>query len=1139
MTRSIDDTVVHLLLLLLLLLSTNVLSSRVSKIWKDCSSVEFFDTTAGTCVDCENYVLHPTESSLSRVPDTSNVDSYGNALSCKCPAGSIKVDATCSQQIFQGQFSACAEYVCASSCTGQTLPSVDQERCIACGGTTESIAFSSSSATLSEPVWDGSACTCANANSVLVDKDPAGNNLDFYVCNTCPPNAYAADAYTCVSCPDENMEWSGSACVCASGFELTGVSAIGERTCLKTTEVDFINSRVTATQASSLRYRDFAGLLTGSESVLTSLTYKHYYLKAATRCAAFHSAEDVQGCQSLANLCAMQLFSLEAKVCELYRDIYLGRNGEKVAEMYDSLSGWITASLLNVNAKLSMQDTATTSKTARMAVSRYNLNGTWGGFEEFTGEQFWYCGVSMPKAMKDNWLELGASIRSTYECNITWLATEGAAPTFFDPYVVEDGSALPSTDPSEWGNNQDASLYPSPVRFINYRIPSATGEDAIVNANEKFRKQEVATSDDVFTTRFFNFDAVSAIEESSSTATPSIVKYLSYALVEIRVYEDDAGDLKMYPPLVSVRYRDVQLPLPEGEEMKTVEIHVTWAQDARTARRTWHAAKVIFGFTVFFWVFYGACKMVNEDRRLPFHSSEISKFIRMIWHALAATARCGMPIMCAFTWFYLFFFKWAADFHSLPLPWDWRRNTEFLAYPQQSFIGMMCALTFGAYLRVGEILYQQCRCVDIFFIDWEKARYMHRRAAESASKESGDVPRSRESSSRRKKWPVSVWRTISIAKEWACLQTARRTSFEVTLISMLFLFVGCDVQRYATSVPEKHGSGSGYEHPYLVFGNISFWWFFVILVQRLLRFLVVERFFTEQRATRFLDLCALSKISVLILDEQFHGYYIHGRSSHPYADVSMVNLTTQMKAEAKGKLAGRGLVMNSGGETDEMINRCRSFEIFISEAWRDHFNSIYWSIFSERKGHEAVGSQHHMQATVAALRNRVKNTNILTSTPQDVVNAHSVLQKFLKLFFKNDQSNPNVNKFEYKISHRDKLHKFLGLSPSVHGKNYSIMSDARKPGKSNIDECTLVCDDPIDKMLSYPSFESVLFMGVEIDLVLFNMLNFSGWYFVSGNYVVSALVTYIFYGIVRFARDYMGRYNIAHKGLLDERFVEA
>ena len=107
----------------------------------------------------------------------------------------------------------------------------------------------------------------------------------------------------------------------------------------------------------------------------------------------------------------------------------------------------------------------------------------------------------------------------------------------------------------------------------------------------------------------------------------------------------------------------------------------------------------------------------------------------------------------------------------------------------------------------------------------------------------------------------------------------------------------------------------------------------------------------------------------------------------------------------------------------------------------------------------------------------------------------------------------------------------------MHGKNYSIMSDARKPGKSNIDECTLVCDEPIDKMLSYPSFESVLFMGVEIDLVLFNMLNFSGWYFVSGNYVVSALVTYIFYGIVRFARELHGPLYCARFGLLDERFV--
>eukprot|EP00939_MAST-03C_sp_MAST-3C-sp1_P000330 g330.t1 len=1112
-------------------------NGRLSHTWSKCTSNEFFDTTAGTCVDCADYVTNPGISSLSRVADTSDVDVYGNAISCKCPDGSVKVESACSTSLSSSSFPSCADYTCSDTCTGQTIPSVDQSRCISCGGTNESATFAAASSTFFEPTWTGTDCTCGGTNSILVDKDVAGNPLDFFVCNSCPTGSQVSwddDKYTCVSCPGANMIVSGSSCLCDSGYEFTGVSAIGERWCLKTTEVDFVNSIATTTQASSIRYREFAGLLNSPETVVSSLTYQHYYLWAASQCAAFHSAENIEGCQCLANLCAMRMFNLDAKVCELYDDIHRGRNGEKIKEMYDAVAGWVTVSLMNVNAKLAMQNTATTSKVARMAVGQYSLNGAWNGFAELTGDQFWYCGTPMPTSMTDYWLKVGASIRSTYECNITWLAYEAPEPIFYDPYVVEDGSALPSTDPASLSTNADASLYPAPVRYINYRLASLSGEAAVVNANEKFRKQSVATQDDLFTTRFFNYDTVGAIQDGSSA--PTIVKYLSYVLVEIRVYDDDDGNTKMYPPLISVRYRDVQLPLAEGSEMRNVEVHVTWSKDESTLQTTWHAAKTIFGFSVFFWVFYGACKMINEDRRLPFHSSELSKFVRMIWHAIAATARCGLPILCAFTWFYLFFFKWAADFHSLPLPWDWRRNTEFLAYPQQCFVGMMCAVTLGAYLRVGEIIYTQCRCTDVFFVDWEKSRYMDSRSSRSAAMTKGETKRN---GGERRRWPISVWRTISIAKEWANLQTARRTNFELTLVSMLFLFIGCDVQRYATSVPELHGSGSGYEHPYLVFANISFWWFFVVLVQRLLRFLVFERFFVENRSIRFMSLCSLSKISLLVLDEQFHGYYIHGRSSHPYADVSMVALTTGMKAEANGEVAGRGLTVNTEGGSSSAVSKSRSFEFFASESWREHFDSIYWSIFSEKIGHEAVGTKHQMQATVAALRSRVKNTNVLTSAPRDVLNAHKVLQKFLKLFFKNDQSNENVNKFECKVIAMDRYQKFLGLSPSLFGKNYSLMSDRNRQSKSKADDCYLVSDDDLGKMLTYPGFESVLFMGVETDLVLFNMLNFCVWYFATGNYVASALLTYVFYGIVRFARDYFGRYNIAHKSLLDERFTKA
>ena len=281
----------------------------------------------------------------------------------------------------------------------------------------------------------------------------------------------------------------------------------------------------------------------------------------------------------------------------------------------------------------------------------------------------------------------------------------------------------------------------------------------------------------------------------------------------------------MYPPLISVRYRDVQLPLPVGEDTRRVTVHVAWSRDSEALRSTWSTAKLLFGFSVFFWIAYATAKMINEDRRLPYHSTEISKFFRIILYVLfdgvnpetvtlyfspclthslslslslshththtrysfTTMTRCGMPILCAFTWFYLFFFKWAADFHSLPLPWDYRRNTEFTAHPQQSFISMFVCLLAGSYFRVGEILYRQCVALDIFFVDWEKSK--NRRQSDKRGK---------------KKWPVSVWRTIKVANEWMKLQTSRRASFEVTLMSVLFLFVGCDVRRYAITIPEVY-----------------------------------------------------------------------------------------------------------------------------------------------------------------------------------------------------------------------------------------------------------------------------------------------------------------------------------------------
>jgi hypothetical protein len=91
-------------------------------------------------------------------------------------------------------------------------------------------------------------------------------------------------------------------CACASGYTLTGVSAIGPQSCLLTT----------LTAAASVTYYDRQS---GSTvATVASLTFQHYYLQAVSRCTYFGTAEDVLYCQQLANLCTLQLYDKTTQV---------------------------------------------------------------------------------------------------------------------------------------------------------------------------------------------------------------------------------------------------------------------------------------------------------------------------------------------------------------------------------------------------------------------------------------------------------------------------------------------------------------------------------------------------------------------------------------------------------------------------------------------------------------------------------------------------------------------------------------------------------------------------------------------------------------------------------------------------------
>jgi meckelin len=71
----------------------------------------------------------------------------------------------------------------------------------------------------------------------------------------------------------------------------------------------------------------------------------------------------------------------------------------------------------------------------------------------------------------------------------------------------------------------------------------------------------------------------------------------------------------------------------------------------------------------------------------------------------------------------------------------------------------------------------------------------------------------------------------------------------------------------------------------------------------------------------FVDLCSVANISVLLFNENYQGYYIHGKSPLGAADVSSEKLRLNLIAEEQGEGAVRGI--------HRSMPNAQTFEIFL------------------------------------------------------------------------------------------------------------------------------------------------------------------------------------------------------------------
>jgi meckelin len=380
-----------------------------------------------------------------------------------------------------------------------------------------------------------------------------------------------------------------------------------------------------------------------------------------------------------------------------------------------------------------------------------------------------------------------------------------------------------------------------------------------------------------------------------------------------------------------------------------------------------------------------------------------------------------------------------------------------------------------------EILYVQTNC-DVFLVDWEKPR------GRVSSKRGGS------DGSKTKFAPISVWRTLFMANEWNELQTARSYSVEFSFLASATLLLGFDLQYLATPRPDLDLSANNL-NMVLRFANTTFWFLVASYGQIFYRWAIHERYFSEPGPQSFVDLCTMAKLSVFILDEEYHGYYLHCRSQHEYSDGNMLEISRQLRQEAEGLTTDRGL---PGGPPGVQM-----YELYLSANWKKQYNHIFRTMMSQ----ELAG----IHADKTSFLARVFGRRSGKVPAERLVRASRKLNAFLRGFVDQTTSDfPSV--------HREQtfVHRFLHVPPesTANSKDTLFLPDKKS------------------------RFTKVLLYGQEWNLILFNVLSLGFFDYVYENTVLAIFLAYLldcaFVGI----RSAFGNANVAAKTLVDDRFLK-
>ncbi|KAJ3177953.1 Meckelin [Gaertneriomyces sp. JEL0708] len=583
---------------------------------------------------------------------------------------------------------------------------------------------------------------------------------------------------------------------------------------------------------------------------------------------------------------------------------------------------------------------------------------------------------------------------------------------------------------------QDSTLIPIPIAISNTRATSAD------------------SGQPKYFSRFFLVDAASGIEGGQL----KVARIAENMHIDIR---KAANGISI--PTLNVAYTEHDLS-SSSTTVRTTRFSAAYTSPSQSFLKTLtpiSAISCVLAGLIGLWRI--RAWSLRNDGKMRLTGWDLNFFGRCIL-ILAATLAPILYALLFFSslYFYIAYKSTTAGASSIFLPSD-----------VSAFEAVLYATVTCSALSTARLLYKQCS-MDVFFMDWEKSKG---RIISHGVEEKGRLA------------TVSVWRLILVGNLWSMVQRYRRVHIPGTLVALYFLLEALGLRYTATEQPDLNDLSPGPTNPLLLFCIDSLLLLALALTQYVFHRLAYERFYKNPLMDLF-DMCSLANISILMLDEWGHGYYVHGRSVHGIADTNLAELNEYLKREEMDLVPKRGL-----GGTDDQI-----FEVYLQTPMKEALGKVWSAVLEDIETH---GRRPQRFPGIKSATD-TKPLRKFTSIEETKVRGYETVNHFLKGFF-----DKNLKDYTYTLTTRLGFFHFLH-TPSTQASS-TLVPIAHAP------PVTLASLDPYLFILY-----SLVFAAVDI------RLDSAG---------KAAIVVLVIDWVLRFVRSIWSERNAVRKGVGDGKFL--